>query len=309
MALAALLLLPGPLSASGLSGPEPQERTLLPRRFVADTTRPTLVMLTAEWCQPCHAMKQTVFKDPAVAGALGRRNVVILDIDTFDGAVVAERFASIGYQRAVPFFALFSAAQDSVSVMTGGCDAALFLKFLERFPAATDAEASDSWMQALDGKVKKPLPEWQPELSVSGNISFLSGASATKKSPLPGWGLSAGVRRNLSERSALCAALGLTAAGGRAPSLLDSDPLRRYLLLVPVGYERRICGFGPEASLRCRAGLWGGLILKEGLSDAGADISLSVDTGALDIALRYSRGFRNHDGFTNSVSLGIRLHL
>ncbi len=309
MALAAVLLLPGPLSASGLSGQEPQERALLPGRFVADTTRPVLVMLTAEWCQPCHAMKQAVFKDPAVAGALGRRNVVILDIDTFDGALVAERFASIGYQRAVPFFALFNAAQDSVSVMTGGCDAQTFIKFLDRFPAAPDAEVSDSWLQTLDGKVEKPLPEWQPEVSVSGNISFLSGSGALKRSPLPGWGAAARVRRNLSEKSALCASLGLTAAGGRAPGLLDSDPLRRYLLQVPVGYERRICGFGPKASLRCRAGLWGGLILKEGLFDAGADISLSVDTGALGIALCYSRGFLDHDGFANSVSLGIRLRL
>lgn len=306
MALAALLLLPGPLSASD---PEPQERTLLPRRFVADTTRPTLVMLTAVWCQPCLVMKQEVMKEPAVAEVIGKRNVVILDIDTFDGAVVADRFRSIGYQRAVPFFALFNAAQDSVSVMMGGCGAEQFIRFIERFPAPSDATASDDYLKSLDGKDSEPLPGWQPEISLAGNLSFLSGGNALKSAPLTGWEVSAGVRRNFSEVSALCTGAALTAAGGRSPGLTDQEPLRRYIVQVPVEYERHLCGFGPKASLRARAGIWGGVILRENLFDAGTALSFAVETGALSIALGWNRGFIDNSGYTNAITLGARLHL
>lgn len=315
MALAAALLLPGPLSASGRGNQEQQEQTLLPRRFVADTTRPTLVMLTAVWCQPCLMMKQEVMKDQTVAAVLGRRNVVILDIDTFDGAVVAERFRSIGYQRAVPFFALFNAAQDSVSVMMGGCDAQQFINFIERFPAPADAAASDDYLKSLDGEVEEPLPEWQPEISMSGNLSFLSGDDAQKSAPLPGWGLSAGVRRNFSDVSALCAGAALTATGGKAPGLADNGRLRRYMIQVPVEYERRLCGFGPKASLRARAGIWGGYIFNEKLPDTGTTVSIAAETRSLAVTLGWNRGLLEHSGagigsgYSNTIFLGVRVHL
>lgn len=90
----------------------------IPRKYIKDLSKPTLVMLTATWCGPCKYMKNSIMHEPEVENNLNKMNVLIIDIDTNDGKIYAERFKKVGYKDAIPFIILLDLKGEAID--TGG---------------------------------------------------------------------------------------------------------------------------------------------------------------------------------------------
>lgn len=56
--------------------------------------------------------------EPEVENNLNKMNVLIIDIDTNDGKIYAERFKKVGYKDAIPFIILLDLKGEAID--TGG---------------------------------------------------------------------------------------------------------------------------------------------------------------------------------------------
>lgn len=104
--------------------------TFIPQKYINDTSRTTLVMLTASWCGPCKAMKQSVMTDTKVQEVLSQMNVLYIDVDSNDGKIYSERFKIAGYEGSIPFFAILDTSGNVISSSTGYMKVDKFRRFL-----------------------------------------------------------------------------------------------------------------------------------------------------------------------------------
>ena len=108
----------------------------IPKKYISDLNKPTVVMLTASWCGPCKVMKTQIMEVPEVKSCLDSLNVLIIDIDQNDGKIYSEKFTGAGYEGAIPYFALLD------THFSGSADEQTFLTFLRK-ALATDKKPED----------------------------------------------------------------------------------------------------------------------------------------------------------------------
>jgi protein disulfide-isomerase len=84
------------------------------------------VELFAEWCEPCHEMERTVFREPTVLAQLSRAVSVQRDGEKGEGAQLCEQFRVMGF----PTFLLLRPDGTELARYTGSTDAAGLLAFL-----------------------------------------------------------------------------------------------------------------------------------------------------------------------------------
>lgn len=103
----------------------------IPKKYIADLKKPTMVMLTATWCGPCRIMKTEIMERPDVKSCLDSLNVLIIDIDDNDGKIYASKFTDAGYGHAIPYFALLDTKGNCIGHL-GFADEEKFLSFLRK---------------------------------------------------------------------------------------------------------------------------------------------------------------------------------
>lgn len=114
----------------------------IPRKYISDLKKPTVVMLTASWCGPCKVMKTQIMEVPEVKSCLDSLNVLIIDIDQNDGKIYREKFTGAGYEGAIPYFALLDTRGNHLDHFSGSADEQTFLTFLRK-AFATDKKTED----------------------------------------------------------------------------------------------------------------------------------------------------------------------
>ena len=114
----------------------------IPRKYIPDIKKPTVVMLTASWCGPCKIMKSQIMEVPEVKSCLDSLNVLIIDIDQNDGKIYSEKFTGAGYEGAIPYFALLDTRGNHLDHFSGSADEQTFLSFLRK-ALATDKKTED----------------------------------------------------------------------------------------------------------------------------------------------------------------------
>ncbi len=103
----------------------------IPKKFITDLSKPTLVMLTATWCGPCTYMKKTVMKKLCVIQCLDSLNVLIIDIDKEDKEYT-DNFSAIGYEGAIPYFAILDRNGEFLDYIIGRSEEDKFIEFLRK---------------------------------------------------------------------------------------------------------------------------------------------------------------------------------
>jgi Thiol:disulfide interchange protein len=99
----------------------------IPKDYIADTCKPTVVMFTATWCAPCRYAKNVVFKEKDVAKELQGYNILIFDVDSKEGKELYNSYCSKGGKGvSVPTF-LFMDKDLNVKDIAGGVDKKEFL--------------------------------------------------------------------------------------------------------------------------------------------------------------------------------------
>ena len=114
----------------------------IPKKYIPDLKKPTMVMLTATWCGPCKVMKTKIMEVPEVKCCLDSLNVLIIDVDQNDGKIYEERFADTGYDGSIPYFALLDTNGKYVDHHMGLADEQTFLSFLRKV-LETDKKTED----------------------------------------------------------------------------------------------------------------------------------------------------------------------
>ena len=99
-------------------------------KYIEDSDKPVLMVFTASWCTPCHAMRENVFPHPEVASYLAAYNVLMIDVDTHDGAAYQYQYARKSSQ--IPHYVIVARSGEIVAERTGSCEAADFVSFLKR---------------------------------------------------------------------------------------------------------------------------------------------------------------------------------
>lgn len=102
----------------------------IPKKYIKDSTKPTLVMFTATWCGPCQSMKKKVMVEASVKARLEKMNLLYIDVDSNDGKIYSERFKAAGYKGSIPFFAILDTDGDVIRTRTGYTMEEDFCKFL-----------------------------------------------------------------------------------------------------------------------------------------------------------------------------------
>ena len=115
----------------------------IPKKYIPDNKKPTVVMLTASWCGPCKVMKNQIMEKPDVKNCLDSLNVLIIDIDQNDGKIYSEKFTGVGYEGAIPYFALLDPRGNHLDHFSGSADEQTFLSFLRK-ALATDKKTEDN---------------------------------------------------------------------------------------------------------------------------------------------------------------------
>jgi len=114
----------------------------IPKKYIPDLKKPTIVMLTASWCGPCKLMKTQIMEKPDVKGCLDSLNVLIIDIDQNDGKIYEGKFTDAGYDGGIPYFALLDTKGNHLDHFTGSADEQKFLIFLRK-ALITDKKTQD----------------------------------------------------------------------------------------------------------------------------------------------------------------------
>ena len=104
----------------------------IPKKYIPDLKKPTMVMLTATWCGPCKVMKNKIMEVPEVKSCLDSLNVLIIDIDLNDGKIYEKKFTDAGYDGSIPYFALLDTKGNYLDHFTGSADEQTFLSFLRK---------------------------------------------------------------------------------------------------------------------------------------------------------------------------------
>ena len=115
----------------------------IPKKYIPDLGKPTMVMLTATWCGPCKVMKTKIMEIPDVKSCLDSLNVLIIDVDQNDGKIYEQKFTGAGYEGNIPYFALLDAKGNHLDHFTGSADEQTFLSFLRK-ALATDKKTEDN---------------------------------------------------------------------------------------------------------------------------------------------------------------------
>ena len=114
----------------------------IPKKYIPDFKKPTVVMLTASWCGPCKVMKNKIMEVSDVKNCLDSLNVLIIDIDQNDGKIFSEKFTGAGYEGAIPYFALLDTRGNHLDHFSGSADEQSFLFFLRK-ALVTDKKTED----------------------------------------------------------------------------------------------------------------------------------------------------------------------
>lgn len=104
----------------------------IPKKYIPDLKKPTMVMFTATWCGPCKVMKNKIMEVPEVKCCLDSLNVLIIDIDLNDGKIYEKKFTDAGYDGSIPYFALLDTKGNYLDHFTGSADEQTFLSFLRK---------------------------------------------------------------------------------------------------------------------------------------------------------------------------------
>jgi len=103
----------------------------IPPDYRADEQKPTLVMFTASWCNPCNYAKNVIFKDKDVSARLEEFNLLIFDVDTPTGRKYFSSYVSV--KSGIPTFLLMDKDMTVVQKKTGvSSKPADFIKFLNQ---------------------------------------------------------------------------------------------------------------------------------------------------------------------------------
>lgn len=127
-----LILMIGTASALSQNKDSGYSGKYIPKKYIADLKKPTIVMLTATWCGPCRIMKTEIMEQPDVKSCLDSLNVLIIDIDDNDGKIYASKFTDAGYEQAIPYFALLDTKGNCIGYHGGLADEETFLSFLRQ---------------------------------------------------------------------------------------------------------------------------------------------------------------------------------
>ena len=104
----------------------------IPKKYIPDLKKPTMVMFTASWCGPCKMMKTEIISKPDVKLCLDSLNVLIIDVEQNEGKIYKEKFSGAGYDGNIPYFALLDTKGNHISHHTGLADEQAFLSFLRK---------------------------------------------------------------------------------------------------------------------------------------------------------------------------------
>lgn len=114
----------------------------IPKKYIPDLKKPTVVMLTASWCGPCKVIKNQIMEKPDVKVCLDSLNVLIIDIDQNDGKIFKEKFKDAGYDGGIPYLALLDNKGKLIDHHKGSADEQTFLLFLRK-ALITDKKTRD----------------------------------------------------------------------------------------------------------------------------------------------------------------------
>ena len=115
----------------------------IPKKYIPDLKKPTLVMLTATWCGPCKVMRTKTMEIPEVKNCLDSLNVLVIDVDQNDGKIYEKKFTDAGYDGNIPYFALLDTKGKYVDHHIGLADEQTFLSFLRK-ALITDKKTKDN---------------------------------------------------------------------------------------------------------------------------------------------------------------------
>lgn len=147
--------------------------------------KPQLLIFTADWCNPCNYMKEKIFVDSDVISFMSRFKVVLVDVDTFEGATLQSRYDD---QKSIPYFVILDSKGKAISSKTGLMEKADFISFLEKSGQATGASETKInyfYIPDLTGFTKGW--EFGPEAGLGGvwiANRDLTGSNAIKNSIL-----------------------------------------------------------------------------------------------------------------------------
>lgn len=100
--------------------------------------KPIYLYWGAEWCPPCHAINNTVFKSPAFIERSRLFVPVYLDGDTPNAQAAGERFDVLGY----PTMIVFDSAGEELTRIPGGIDVQAYANVLDLTLASTTPVAA-----------------------------------------------------------------------------------------------------------------------------------------------------------------------
>lgn len=99
-------------------------------QYIQDIEKPSLLIFTADWCQPCNYMKQNVFTQKPIAELMSQFNVLMIDVSTGVGAIYQGAFCKNGLL--VPYFIILNTEGDAVNEKIGAMEEADFSAFLNK---------------------------------------------------------------------------------------------------------------------------------------------------------------------------------
>ena len=103
----------------------------IPAAYIANENKPIMLFFTADWCLPCKAMKEDMFKREEIKPLISEFNILMMDIETEEGKSYMKAYGP--EKMAIPHIILMDKDQNVIVEKTGyNSNSDNFIAFLNK---------------------------------------------------------------------------------------------------------------------------------------------------------------------------------